>query len=346
MTTNGLQLITHQFDLPLKHPFTISRSTVSVQPTLIVELSDGIHRGFGEATTNDYYGMTMERMIRAVEKVRSVVEQVTHLDPPSLWRLTHEQLPDDPFSVCAIDQAAHDLWGKQQKSSVFQLWGLDANQLPLSNFTIGIDTVENMVSKLNEIPDWPVYKIKLGTSDDLKIVRELRKHTAATFRVDANCGWTVKETIDNSRVLSGMNVEFIEQPLPAEDVEGAQRVFDASALPIIADESCIVEEDVTRCANRFHGVNIKLVKCGGLTPARRMIESARQLGLKVMVGCMTESTVGISAIAQLLPLLDYVDMDGAELLAQDIAEGVVVKRGVCHYAREFGSGVRLLPPRR
>jgi len=258
-----------------------------------------------------------------------------------LWQHAHEQLPDDPFALCALDQAAYDLWGKQKGSPVYQLWDLDTNQTPVSNFTIGIDTIEKMVEKLNEVPGWPVYKIKLGTSDDLQIIRELRQHTSAKFRVDANCGWTPEQTISHSQTLRDLNVEFIEQPLPADDVEGARKVFAASALPVIADESCIVEEDVQRCHGLFHGVNIKLVKCGGLTPARRMIANARQLDLRVMVGCMTESTVGISAIGQLLPLLDYVDMDGAVLLAEDIADGVRVDEGICHYPKENGTGVRL-----
>jgi len=150
-----------------------------------------------------------------------------------------------------------------------------------------------------------------NATDDLKIVRELRKHTTALFRVDANCGWTAEQTIEFAPALKELGVEFIEQPLPPEDVDGARRAFAKSALPLIADESCIVEADVDRCAGAFHGINIKLTKCGGLAPARRMAARARALGLQLMVGCMTESSVGISAIAQLLPLLDYVDMDGA-----------------------------------
>jgi len=198
-----------------------------------------------------------------------------------------------------------------------------------------------MVQKLSEFPGWPIYKIKLGTADDLRIVRELRKHTDAVFRVDANGGWGVDQAIDNARALAALNVEFIEQPLPADDDEGMRRVYAESVLPVIADESCHVEEDVDRCAECFHGVNIKLVKCGGMTPARRMIDRARQLGLKAMVGCMTESTVGISAIAQLLPLLDYVDMDGAALLASDVADGVTLQTGRVVYPDENGNGVRL-----
>jgi len=176
----------------------------------------------------------------------------------------------------------------------------------------------------------------------LEIVRQLRRHTDAVFRVDANCGWTADETIRNASALRDLNVEFIEQPLPADALDQMPRVCAGSALPIIADESCGVPEDVQRCCGCFHGVNVKLVKCGGLSPARRMIAQARQLGLKVMVGCMTESTVGISAIAQLTPLLDYVDMDGALLLAEDIASGVRIERGRVILPDENGCGVRLL----
>ena len=337
-----MKLSTHTFELPLRHTFTISRESTDVQPTLIVELSDGQYSGYGEATTNAYYGMTLSKMQQALDGVRKFVESQPTLIPEQLWSDVSSHLSDCPFALCALDQAAYDLWGKQQGAPVYQLWGLDHSQIPVSNYTIGIDAVDVMVSKLREVPDWPVYKIKLGTPHDLQIVRELRQHTSAPFRVDANCGWTVDETIDNSRELKSLNVEFIEQPLPADDWEGHRQVMTQSALPIIADESCICETDVAACHGFFHGVNIKLVKCAGLTPARRMIRSARELGMKVMVGCMTESTVGISAIAQLLPLLDYVDMDGAALLAQDIATGAKVERGICRYPEANGNGVALL----
>jgi L-alanine-DL-glutamate epimerase-like enolase superfamily enzyme len=337
-----VKLLTHEFDLPLQHSFTISRESTTVQPTLIVELSDGTHQGYGEATSNSYYGMTLENMQQALARVRPVVESIDRLEPESLWNEVAPQLQDCPFALCALDEAAYDLWGKQQGAPVYRLWGLDNSRVPLSNFTIGIDTIEVMVEKLKEVPDWPIYKIKLGTEHDIKILTELRKHTDAVFRVDANCGWTADETIENSPKLQSLGVEFIEQPLPASDWDGYRKVYDQSVLPIVADESCITESDVKACQGYFHGVNVKLVKCGGLTPARRMIREAHELGMKTMVGCMTESSVGISAIGQLLPLLDYVDMDGAVLLAKDIATGVVVDRGRCRFPDVNGNGVRLL----
>jgi L-Ala-D/L-Glu epimerase len=337
-----IRLSTHNFELPLRHVFSISRESTSVQPTLIVELSDGVHRGFGEATTNKYYGATIPLMRAALESVRSLVESAEPLEPAALWERTSPLLAGNPFAQCALDEAAWDLYGKQRGAPVYKLWGLSLDRVPESNFTIGIDTIEVMVQKLLEMPGWPIYKIKLGAKHDLDIVRELRKHTDAVFRVDANCGWTAEEAIANSHELAKLGVEFIEQPLPAKEWAAAKRVYENSALPIIADESCISESDVERCVGHFHGVNVKLVKCGGLTPARRMVVRARELGMKAMVGCMTESTVGISAIAQLLPLLDYVDMDGAALLARDIATGVKVDRGTAIYPAVNGTGAQLL----
>lgn len=338
-----MKLILHSFELPLRHTFTISRESIDTQPTLIVELQEDGISGFGEATSNKYYGCTIESMTERLESLRGQIESATWDRPEQLWQQLQPALADDSFSLCAIDQAAHDLWGKRAGKPVFELWGLTTENIPASNYTIGIDTLPKMLEKLREFPDWPIYKIKLGTDRDLEIVRGLREHTAAIFRVDANCGWSAEQTLEYAPKLKELGVEFIEQPLPADRWEEMRRIRESVALPIMADESCIVESDVRRCAGLFHGINIKLVKCGGLTPARRMIAEARQLGLKVMVGCMTESTVGISAIAQLLPLLDYVDMDGAVLLARDIATGVRVERGICKYPDVPGNGVRLLP---
>lgn len=338
-----MQLFFHHVDLRLKHTFTIAHDSRDVQPTLIVELRDEAgRRGFGEATATPYYGVTIDGMVAVLEAQRQRIEAHPSSDPEQFWADMQPYLGRHPFAQCALDQAAWDLWGKQQGQSLYQLWGLDPAQCPLTNYTIGLDTPARMVSKLLEWP-WPLYKIKLGRPDtDIDTVRELRTQTDAVFRVDANCGWTAADTVAKSRALAELDVEFIEQPLPANDWEGARTVFAETALPIIADESCLAEADVERCAEVFHGINIKLTKCGGLTPARRMIARARQLGLRVMVGCMTESSVGISAIAQLLPLLDYADLDGALLIANDPATGVTFANGRVVYANANGTGAQLL----
>jgi L-Ala-D/L-Glu epimerase len=340
-----MQLTHQKFDLPLKHVFTISRGSVAVQETLIIELASNGQFGYGEATTNSFYGATIANMSAAIEAVRPLVEADSCDEPLRLIAALDAALPKktySKFALSALDQAIHDLWGKLRGAPVYRLWGLSTEKVPHSDYTLGIDTIEKMVAKLKEMPGWPIYKVKLGTAEDLAIIRELRRHTDAVFRVDANCGWTADQAIELAPSLKNLGVEFIEQPLPPEDGDGARRAFERSALPLVADESCITEEDVDRCAGRFHGINIKLVKCGGLAAARRMITRARELGLKVMAGCMTESTVGISALAQLLPLLDYVDMDGAVLLAKDIATGVRLERGRCIYPNANGTGVELI----
>ncbi|HIQ22901.1 MAG TPA: dipeptide epimerase [Planctomycetes bacterium] len=337
-----MKLRLHRFELPLRHVFTIARGSSAVYRALVVELEQDGLRGYGEAGENDFYGATWENMAAALERVRPLLEGGQLEDPRALWEQCRPALEQNTFAQCALDVAAHDLWGKLRGQPVWKLWGLTLAKLPPTDYTIGLDTIDKMIAKIQEFPGWPVYKIKLGTDHDLEIVRSLRRHTDAIFRVDANCGWSVEQALDLAPRLAGLNVEFIEQPLPPEDWEGMRRLRDQSPLPLVADESCQTEADVDRCLGFFHGVNIKLVKCGGLTPARRMIARARHLGLKVMVGCMTESTVGISAIAQLSPLLDYVDMDGALLLAEDIARGVTIDRGRVRYPEENGCGVRLI----
>lgn len=332
----------HRFDLPTRHVFTIARGSTSVYTALIVELEHEGLCGYGEAGESDYYGATLANMAGAIEAVRPDVEALSELDPESLWDRLDGRLSENRFAQCALDAAAWDLWGKMRGQPLWKLWGLSLDRCPPTDYTIGIDTIETMVAKLEEFAGWPIYKIKLGTREDLAIVRALRERTNAVFRVDANCAWGVEEAIRNAAALKELGVEFIEQPLAPGDEDGMRRVYRESALPVVADESCQVSGDVERCAGSFHGVNVKLVKCGGLTPARRMLARAEELGLKRMVGCMTESTVGISAIAQLLPMLDWVDMDGALLLAKDVASGVRIERGVVRYPTENGAGIRLL----
>jgi L-alanine-DL-glutamate epimerase-like enolase superfamily enzyme len=335
-----MELLLHPFDLALRHTFTIARSSRNVQPTLIVEIRDGNISGLGEATSNPYYGITIDNMASDLDNVRSIVEAVEFTSAEHLWKLTHTLLKNNSFAQCALDEAAHDLFAKKENRKLYEHWGLSIDRNPITNFTIGIDTVEKMISKMKEMP-WPLYKIKLGTNEDLQIISELRKHTSAIFRVDANCAWTAIDTIRYAPVLKSLGVEFIEQPLPADDIEGMKFVYKQSVLPIIADESCITEQDVAGCKGLFHGVNIKLTKCGGLTPALRMIHEARSLKMKTMVGCMTESSVGISAIAHLLPLLDYVDMDGSLLIGNDPACGVTFDFGKIIYSDAPGTGARL-----
>lgn len=329
------------FDLELKDTFTISHGSRNFQKTLIVALTDGAYTGYGEAAAISYYGVSVEGMIAAIKAIEPLIADNIHKTPEELWEITYPYLKENSFAQCALDIAMHDFYGKKKGLPLYKLWGLDLNNSPLTNYTIGMDPVEKMVKKMKDFP-WPLYKIKLGTEGDVDIIKELRKHTNVVFRVDANAAWTADVAIKNAEILKDLNVEFLEQPLAKEDWEGMKEVYKHSALPVIADESCIAEQDISRCAGYFHGVNIKLTKCGGLTPARRMIAEAKELGMKVMVGCMAESTVGISAIAHLLPLLDYADMDGALLLKNDIAEGVKILDGKVVFPDRNGTGVQLI----
>ena len=336
-----MKLKLHPYNLVLKHTFTISRESRNTQASLVVELSDGQHSGFGETTTNPYYKITMESLKEIISSNEAMICSLSNETPINFWKTLYPLFKNNLFALCALDNAYNDLYTKRIGKKLVDYWGLKTHNNPKTDFTIGIDTVDKMVAKMKELP-WPIYKIKLGTKKDIEIVTELRKHSNAIFRIDANCGWTADETIANSFKLKELGVEFLEQPLPAGDIDGAKKVFKNSALPIIADESCIVESDVEKCVGLFHGINVKLSKCGGLTPGKRMLEKAKTLGLKTMVGCMTESTVGISAIAHLLPLLDYVDMDGSLLLKEDIATGISIKDGVITYSNLNGTGVSLL----
>lgn len=337
-----MKLRLHRLQLPLEFEFTIARGSISTQPSLVVELDQDGYQGFGESTANPYYGHTLDSMSESITSCRDAIESFDFGRPEELWEQLRPALANDLFALNAVDLAAYDLHGKLTGQRTHEVLGLQWKDIPDSSYTIGIDSIEKMIAKLRARPDWNIYKIKLGTDRDVEIVRALREETNAVLRVDANCGWTVAETITNSHELNALGVEFIEQPLPADtDIASQQRVFAESALPIIADESCLIETDVPKCATLFHGVNVKLCKCGGLTPAIRMLRQARQLGLKTMVGCMVESSVGISGASQLLPMLDYADLDGAALLSKDPAIGVTVSNGRIELNSGYGSGVAL-----
>lgn len=335
-----MELTLYPFELKFRHTFTISRKSKDVQPLLVARLTQNGFSGLGETADNSYYNITVPMLMDAINAHRTFIENYTLDTPEAFWDEMFPRLKNNMFALCAIDLAAHDLYAQQLGKKLYEVWHLDPSDNPMTDYTIGIDTVEHMVKKLQEFP-WPIYKIKLGTKDDIAIIRELRKHTSAVFRVDANCAWGVDETLRNAEAFRELGVEFIEQPMPAADWDGMKKVFEKSALPLIADESCIVEQDVARCHGYFHGINIKLTKCGGITPARRMILEAKQRGMKVMTGSMNESTVGTSAVAHLLPYLDFVDMDGPLLLAEDIASGVRIENGVIHYADRNGTGAVL-----
>lgn len=337
-----IRLELKSFNLQLQDPFTIARGTITVQPTLIVELHcDGLV-GLGEATTNDYYGASLDNMSRLLRNVQSRLAFMPLDNPAEIWRELDPVLGGNRFAQCALDCAVWDLYAQQHDLPLYRLWGFDEDAAcPATCYTLGIDTPDVMLRKMQAMPNWPIYKIKLDQTGSLENVRYLRQHTDARFRVDANCSWQPEQVLRMAEELVSLNVELIEQPLAANAYDAMRPLKGKSPLPLMADESCQVETDINRCIDCFDAVNIKLVKCGGLTPARRMIARAKQNGLQVMVGCMTESSIGIAAGAHLLPLLDFADLDGALLLRDDIASGLSWHAGYCQMPSAPGLGVRL-----
>lgn len=311
--------------LPFEYPFTISNGrTKTHQHSLMVRLSLGNWEGFGEAPAIVYYGVTVQDMMEKLVLHQKMIEKFALIDPARFWHFLHHLLPQDPFLVCALDMAAWDLWGQMKKKPLHSLWNTEwhtnaqdtnAKLLPICDYTLGIDSIEKMVQKMEAHP-WPIYKVKVGTEYDIEMIAALRQHTNVPIRVDANAGWTTEEALIKIPALAKLGVELVEQPLAKDNWEGMELLKKHSIVPLFADESCVFEKDVAVCANYFDGINIKLTKCSGPTPALRMIQEARSLGLKVMMGSMNESVIGSAAIAQFLPQLDYVDMDGPLLMTE------------------------------
>ena len=330
------------FQLPFEYPFTISNGrTKTHQPTLLVALQLGNFIGYGEAPAITYYDITVEDMIADIEKNKTLIEKFAFTDPERYWHYLHHLLPGNPFLVAALDMAGWDLFGKLEKKLLYELWETPWQETPMTDYTIGIDSIEKMVEKMKAKP-WPIYKIKLGTKEDIAIVEALRNHTDAVFRIDANAGWTLEEALFIIPRLKELGVEFVEQPLAKDNWEDMKLLYNQSVLPLFADESCVHEKDVEKCAGHFHGINIKLTKCSGITPARRMIRKARELNLQVMMGSMNESSVGSAAIAQFLPQLDHVDMDGPLLQTIDLAKGILFDKGSVTISGKTGLGIELL----
>jgi len=335
-----MKLTYSKHQLHFWEPFKISRYTLTEQQIIIASLGDDQFTGFGEATTNPYYNVTASRLESVLEQVKDFLSHYRFTFPASLWEDLHNIFPEENFALSMLDCAAHDFYGRVKGNDVMNLLCLPASKPPLTSYTIGIDTIKNRIRKIKTFP-WPIYKIKMEGKESPDVIYSLREHTAAPFYIDANASWNAEQTVEYSRVFKNLNVLFMEQPLPAEDWQGMEYVKRHTEVPVIADESCVAISDVDKCAGVFHGINVKLLKCGGITPALEIIERAKKLELQVMIGCMTESSVGITAAAQLLSLADYADLDGPLLMKNDIANGVRFHRGLVQYPEGNGLGIQL-----
>ena len=317
-----MKITAHTHELPLHHTFTIARGSDETSSVVVVELEhDGV-TGLGEACPTSYYHESPDSVIESLESLAPWLAERSPLSYRHLLDDAAERLGRNRAALCALDLAVHDWFGKHCDLPLYRLIGADPTRMPETSFTVGIDTVEVMVKKLKEASDCSIIKVKLGTDDDIGIIEALREHSTATFRVDANCAWGVDETIEKSKELKRLGVEFIEQPLPATQLEAMEEIFRGSALPVVADENSVLPENIPALVGRFHGFNIKLVKCGGLLPARRMIEIGRTLGFELMLGCMVESSISATAAAHLAPLVDYADLDGPLLVSSDPYDGI------------------------
>ena len=318
-------------ELPLETAFTISRGTTTTAENVVVTIEHGGETGYGAASPSRHYGETTATVEALLPELLDVVESV---GDPFARRAIHDRMRTiargNPSARAAVDIALWDLAGKLLEEPVYRLLGLSPDETVPTSFTIGIDDTEAMANRAAEAADagYPILKLKLGTDRDVEIVEAVREAAPeVVIRIDANEAWTPKEAIRKAEALAELSVEFVEQPLPASDEEGLRRVYERSPLPIAADESCLTADDVPRIADRCDIANLKLMKTGGITPALELIHAARAHDLEVMCGCMVETNAAIAGGAQLLPLLDYADLDGSLLLAEDPYDGVPVSDG-------------------
>ena len=319
-------------ELPFEFPFTIARGTATHAENVIVTIEDedGVV-GVGGAGPSAHYGETADTIEAVLPDLLAVVEAVG--DPHQLARIERrmrETVRNNPAARCAVSIALHDLAAKQLEQPLYRYWGLDPSDSVESSYTIGIDDTETMREKTETAVErgYATLKVKLGTDRDEEIVHTIRETAPdARIYVDANEAWTPKEAVAKIEAIAAYDLEFVEQPVPAENPEGLRYVYERSPLPIAADESLVTVDDVPQIADRCDVANLKLMKCGGLREAIRIVHAARAHGLEVMCGCMSESNASIAAACHLAPLLDYADLDGSLLMAEDVYDGVPMPGG-------------------
>lgn len=326
-------------DLKLTIPFRISRGVQAISPNVIVQINFNEYTGYGEASPSEHYGESVETVLACITMFAGNLGDDPFLIEDIMVRLD-EIIRLHPSAKAAVDMALYDIVGKMLGVPLYKLLGLNPKRTPHTSFTIGIDTPSNMAKKALVARDYPILKVKVGTKNDLAIIKAIRDVSPAIMRVDANTGWTPKEAIKMINALAPYNIEFVEQPVPAHDLAGLKLIRENVPIPIIADESCVTVEDIPRLAGCVDGVNLKLMKSNGITTVLKMIHVARAHNLRVMLGCMIESSLAITAAAHLTPLVDYADLDGNLLIDNDPYEGVKVVNGKLELPDTPGLGVR------
>ena len=341
-----------EFDiLPLqtRHEFNIARAAAPPQRRNVwvrVYDDDGAE-GWGEAAPNAFYAEDADTVSDVMSAYARVLESADPSDVDGIERRLlqaapsrHPKYPPHPSARSAISAALLDLLSKRAGLPAWKYLGLESKSVP-SSFTIGIDDIEVMREKTRAAASYQILKVKVGTPQDQQILRMLKDEAPhARIRVDANTGWTAAQTIAYLPMFEEYGIELIEQPVPADDYDGLREITAVSTIPVIADESCRIAADVDKLAGCVHGVNIKLAKCGSVWEAIRIAEAARAHNMKVMIGCMIESTIGIATAIQLCSLMDYVDLDGAALLRDDPFSGPHLDEfGNVVYGEGHGLGV-------
>ena len=325
-----------------KHPFIIARGGSSDHRTVFVRVTDDDGaEGWGEAAPSKFYGETVETVRATLDRLGAVLEEADTWSLEAVESEMNRAIRFNAAAKSAVSAALHDLAGKRLGIPVSRMLGLDGMAMPRSSFTIGIpETMADLRQRVEEAAEYPIIKVKLGSDRDVEIIRTVRLAAPdKVLRVDANAAWTAKHALRMVEILLEYEIEFLEQPLPAHDLEGLRYVRDRSPLPIIADESCLVATDIPKLVGVVDGINIKLAKCGGIREALKMIATARAHGMLVMAGCMIETSLGISAAAHFAPLLDYADLDGAALLADDPFRGATIRNGQIEVSTGSGLGV-------
>jgi len=326
--------------LHLAHTWTIARNSSDYKENVFVEISKAGISGIGEAAPNIRYDEDAERTTQRLFDCTKFLKGQNLQNFQGLKQKIDHEITDQSCAKAAIEMAILDWAGKKLNAPLYKIFGLNPQKAPLTSFSIGIDTPENMQERVREKSDMPIFKIKLGKENDREIISAIRDVTDNTIRVDANEGWTNKEyALEQIKWLADKGVEFVEQPMPADMLEETAWLKERSPLPIIADEAVKKTSDIIKLAESYHGINIKLMKSGGILEALSMIHLARAMKMKIMLGCMVESSVAISAAAQIAPFVDYVDLDGNLLLANDPYSGVKVEQGSLIYNELPGLGI-------
>ena len=324
----------------LKHTWTISRGSSDFKDNVFVRIEkDGIV-GYGEAAPNVRYGENAKLTTQRINEAKKIFHNRDFFHYVDIKEALDATITDQSCAKAALDIALMDWIGKALNVPLYKLWGLNTAHAPLTSFSIGIDTPEVIRQKVKEAEPYPILKVKVGTDRDEEIIGAVRSVTDKPIRVDANEGWHDKrEALRKIQWLIDQGVEFIEQPMPAEMLEETAWLRKQVKIPIIADEAVKMAADIPKLVGAYDGINIKLMKSGGLQEAYRMIQVAKAFGMKIMLGCMIESSVAISAAAQLAPLVDYADLDGNLLIKNDPFRGVRVDHGKFIYSQKPGLGV-------